>query len=112
MTSVLPRPVDPFLPRLPRDAATTLLACDRKVRSGTTRQCLDVYERSYAFDFAADDCAILDSGCATELSDDDIWPLGADGGGNLYVMRTHGRVAVWFHEGQVLVPHQPTFALL
>ncbi|MFJ7961383.1 hypothetical protein ACIQ62_34330 [Streptomyces sp. NPDC096319] len=97
-----PRPVDPFLARLPRDAATALAAFDRKVRSGTMRQCLDVYEWTYGFDFATNDCTVLDSDYATELGDDDVWSLGADGGGNLYVMRTDGRVAVWFHEEQVL----------
>lgn len=96
------RPVEPFLAQLPRDAATALAAFDRKVRSGAMTQCLDIYDWSYAFDFAANDCTVRDSDYETELSDDDVWSLGADGGGNLYVMRTDGRVAVWFHEEEVL----------
>ncbi|MFF7295985.1 hypothetical protein [Streptomyces sp. NPDC008265] len=96
------RPVEPFLARLPGDAATALAAFDRRVRSGTMRQCLDVHDWSYAFDFAANDCAVLDSDYETELGDEDVWSLGADGGGNLYMMRANGRVAVWFHEEEVL----------
>ncbi|MFB7831077.1 hypothetical protein [Streptomyces sp. NPDC056056] len=96
------RPVEPFLTRLPQHAATALAAFDRRVRSGAMRQCLDVHDWSYAFDFAANGCAVLESDYTTELGDDDVWSLGADGGGNLYVLRTEGRVAVWFHEEEVL----------
>lgn len=96
------RPVAPFLARLPQDAATALAAFDRKVRSGELAGFLDIYDWSYGFGFAANDCSILDSDYETELSDDDVWSLGADGGGNLYVMLTSGRIAVWFHEEEVI----------
>lgn len=65
-------------------------------------QCLDIYDWSYAFDFEANGCQILDSDHETELSDDDVWSIGADGGGNYYVVLTSGRVAVWFHEEEVI----------
>ncbi|MFF0275734.1 hypothetical protein [Streptomyces sp. NPDC004330] len=96
------RPVGPFLGRLPQHAATALAAFDRKVRSGGMRQCLDVFDWSYAFDFAANGCTVLDGDYTTELGDEEVWSLGADGGGNLYVLRTDGRVSVWFHEEEVL----------
>ncbi|MQS38532.1 hypothetical protein [Streptomyces katsurahamanus] len=96
------RPVEPFLAKLPLDAATALAGFDRRVRSGSLPQCLDIYDWSYAFDFKANDCRILDSGYETELSDDDVWSIGADGGGNYYVVLTSGRVAVWFHEEEVI----------
>ncbi|MEU3796028.1 hypothetical protein [Streptomyces fructofermentans] len=63
---------------------------------------LDVYDWSYGFEFGANGCQILDSDYETELSDDDVWSLGADGGGNYYVVLTSGRVAVWFHEEEVI----------
>ncbi|MEU6230356.1 hypothetical protein [Streptomyces sp. NPDC047042] len=97
------RPVEPFLARLPGDAATALAGFDRRVRSGTVPAgFLDIYDWSYAFDFADNDCQILDSDYETELSDDDVWSIGADGGGNYYVVLTNGRVAVWFHEEEVI----------
>ncbi|MFC8349880.1 hypothetical protein [Streptomyces sp. NPDC057280] len=97
------RPVEPFLAKLPRDAATALAGFDRRVRSGTMPAgFLDIYDWSYGFHFAANGCQILDSDYETELSDDDVWSLGADGGGNYYVMLTNGRVAVWFHEEEVI----------
>ncbi|MDG5801510.1 hypothetical protein P9869_02280 [Streptomyces ossamyceticus] len=96
------RPVAPFLARLPRDAATALAAFDRRVRAGTMPRFLDIHDWSYAFDFAANDCRILDSDYETELSDDDVWSVAADGGGNHYVVLTNGRVAVWFHEEEVV----------
>ncbi|MDX3453714.1 hypothetical protein PV396_17430 [Streptomyces sp. ME02-8801-2C] len=97
------RPVEPFLARLPGDAATALAGFDRRVRSGTVPAgFLDIYDWSYGFDFEANDCRILDSDYETELSDDDVWSLGADGGGNYYVVLTNGRVAVWFHEEEVI----------
>lgn len=97
------RPVAPFLVKLPPDAATALAAFDRRVRSGILPGgFLGIYDWSYAFDFAANDCQILDSDYETELSDDDVWSLGADGGGNYYVMLANGRVAVWFHEEEVI----------
>ncbi|MCX5232828.1 hypothetical protein [Streptomyces sp. NBC_00233] len=60
---------------------------------------------SYAFDFAANDCRLLDCDHETELSDDDVWSVGTDGGGDYLVVLTDGRVAVWFHEEEVLEPH-------
>ncbi|WP_045561337.1 hypothetical protein [Streptomyces sp. FxanaA7] len=96
------RPVAPFLTRLPPAAATALAAFDRRVRSGAMPRFLDLYDWSYAFEFAENDAVILDSDYETELSDDDVWSVGCDGGGNYYVVLTDGRVAVWFHEEQVI----------
>ncbi|MER5890126.1 hypothetical protein ABT160_40405 [Streptomyces sp. NPDC001941] len=96
------RPVEPFLARLPPDAASALAAYDRRARAGTLPACLDVHDWSYAFDFAGNDCRILDSDQETELSDDDVFSVGADGGGNYYVVLTSGRVAVWFHEEETI----------
>ncbi|MEU9334923.1 hypothetical protein AB0D49_17405 [Streptomyces sp. NPDC048290] len=96
------RPVAPFLTRLPPTAATALAGYDRRARSGALPQRLDIFDWSYAFDFAGNDCRILDSDYETELSDDDVWSVGADGGGNYYVVLTNGRVAVWFHEEEVV----------
>ncbi|MFI7357022.1 hypothetical protein ACIBTP_24170 [Streptomyces avidinii] len=31
-----------------------------------------------------------------------MWSVGADGGGNCFVVLTDGRVAVWFHEEEVI----------
>lgn len=99
------RPVEPFLAKLPHDAATALAGFDRKVRSGTMAQFLDIYDWSYGFDFEANDAKILDSDYETELSSDDVWSIGCDGGGNYYVVLTSGRVAVWFDEEQVIEAH-------
>ncbi|MGW2050336.1 hypothetical protein ACWCPF_34965 [Streptomyces sp. NPDC001858] len=96
------RPVEPFLAKLPQHAATALAAFDRRVRSGTMADFTDIDDWSYGFDFEANDCDILDSDYATKLSSDDVWSLGADGGGNYYVVLTSGRIAVWFHEEQVI----------
>jgi hypothetical protein len=96
------RTVEPFLAKLPPNAATALASFDRKVRSGTVAQFLDIYDWSYGFEFEANDCRILDSNYETELSSDDVWSIGADGGGNEYVVLTGGRVAVWFHEEEVV----------
>ncbi|MFI6585135.1 hypothetical protein [Embleya sp. NPDC050493] len=96
------RPVEPFLAKLPADAATALAGFDRRVRSGTMAQFLDIHDWSYGFDFDANDCAVLDSDYETELAGDDVWSVGADGGGNYYVVLTSGRVAVWLHEEQVI----------
>ncbi|MHC5905323.1 hypothetical protein ACVNF4_15685 [Streptomyces sp. S6] len=96
------RPVEPFLARLPAAAAHTLAAFDRRVRAGTMPEFLDIHDWSYAFEFAKNDCGILDSDYETELTDDDVWSVGADGGGNYYVVLTNGKVAVWFHEEEVI----------
>ncbi|MVO85445.1 hypothetical protein GPA10_11945 [Streptomyces sp. p1417] len=96
------RPVGPFLTGLPRDAAAALAGFDRRARAGALPEVLDLYDWSYAFDFAGNDCRILDSDHETELTDDDVWSVGADGGGNYYVVLTNGRVAVWFHEEEVI----------
>lgn len=96
------RPVAPFLTRLPPAAATAPAAFDRRVRSGAMARFFDIEDWSYAFEFEENGEAILDSDYETELSDDDVWSLGCDGGGNYYVVLTSGRVAVWFHEEQVI----------
>ncbi|NEA47850.1 hypothetical protein [Streptomyces sp. SID10815] len=96
------RPVEPFLARLPAGSATALAGFDRRVRSGAVPASLDIHDWSYGFDFAANDCRILDCDYETELGDDDVWSVGADGGGNYYVVLTSGRVAVWFHEEEVI----------
>ena len=99
------RPIEPFLERLPAPAAAALAAFDRRVRSGELPEFLDIDDWSYGFDFAANDCGILDSDYETALTDDDVYSIGADGGGNLYVVLTTGQVAVWFHEEEVLEGH-------
>lgn len=99
------RPVVPFLAKLPRAAATALAGFDRRVRSGAMPQVLDIHDWSYGFEFGANDCRILDSDYETELSDEDVWSVGADGGGNYYVVLASGRVGVWFHEEEVIEPH-------
>ncbi|MFC9996676.1 hypothetical protein [Nocardia sp. NPDC127526] len=96
------RPVAPFLDRLTPSDAAALSALDRRVRSGRFPQFLDMFDWSYGFDFAENDCSILDSDYTTELTDDDVYTIGADGGGNLYAVLTNGQVAVWFHEEEVL----------
>ncbi|MGW1738186.1 hypothetical protein ACWCPQ_05185 [Nocardia sp. NPDC001965] len=96
------RPVEPFLERLDPATASALAGFDRRVRSGTMPQFLDIYDWSYGFGFAANDCGLLDSDYRTELTDDDVYTIGADGGGNLYTVLTDGQVAIWFHEEEVL----------
>ncbi|WP_433755451.1 hypothetical protein [Nocardia sp. CA-135398] len=96
------RSVAPFLARLAPTDAAALAAFDRRVRSGKLPQFLDVFDWSYGFDFAGNDCGITDSDYTTALTDDDVYSIGADGGGNLYVVLTNGQVAVWFHEEEVL----------
>ncbi|WP_405497681.1 hypothetical protein [Nocardia sp. NBC_00511] len=96
------RPVAPFLARLAPADAAALEAFDRRVRSGDLAEFLDIFDWSYGFDFAGNDCGILDSDYETQLSDDDVYSIGADGGGNLYVVLTNGQVAVWFHEEEVV----------
>ncbi|MEU1521357.1 hypothetical protein ABZ413_04030 [Nocardia rhamnosiphila] len=96
------RPVEPFLERLDPTAAAALAGFDRRVRSGTMPQFLDIYDWSYGFGFAANRCGLLDSDYRTELTDDDVYTVGADGGGNLYTLLTSGQVAIWFHEEEVL----------
>ncbi|NKY25006.1 hypothetical protein [Nocardia gamkensis] len=96
------RPVAPFLERLAPSNAAALAAFDRRVRSGRMPQFLDIHSWSYGFDFAGNDCAIRDSDYETELTDDDVYSIGADGGGNLYVVLTNGQIAIWFHEEEVV----------
>jgi hypothetical protein len=95
------RPVGPFLDRLPPAAAAALAAFDQRVRAGRVPEALDIADWSYGFDFAGNGCGILDSDYETELSDD-VFSIGADGGGNYYVVLTNGQVAVWFHEEEVI----------
>lgn len=96
------RPVTSFLQRLAPASATALAAFDRTVRSGRMPQFLDVHDWSYGFDFAGNGRAIVDSDYETELADDDVYSIGADGGGNLYVVLPTGQIAIWFHEEEVL----------
>ncbi|MFI6164029.1 hypothetical protein ACIA59_29260 [Micromonospora haikouensis] len=96
------RPVAPMLDRLPPPAATALAAFDQRVRSGRMPQFLDIYDWSYGFDFAGNDCGILDADYETVLTDDDVYSIGADGGGNLHVMLANGQVGLWFHEEEVV----------
>ncbi|UGT68440.1 hypothetical protein LTT66_35770 [Nocardia gipuzkoensis] len=96
------RPVTSFLERLAPADAAALAAFDRRVRSGRMPQFLDIYSWSYGFDFAANDCGIRDSDYETELTDDDVYSIGADGGGNLYVVLTTGQIGIWFHEEEVV----------
>ncbi|WP_327006636.1 hypothetical protein OHA72_04760 [Dactylosporangium sp. NBC_01737] len=71
------RPVEPFLARLPQDAAAALAAFDRRVRSCVLPWVVDVSDHSYGFDFAGNDCEILDSDYATHLTDD-VWSVEED----------------------------------
>ncbi|MFJ3666787.1 hypothetical protein ACIPSE_10075 [Streptomyces sp. NPDC090106] len=97
------RPVEPFLSKLSPEAATALAGFDRRVRSGALPGgFLDIHDWSYGFDFEANGCQVLDSDYETELPADDVWSLGADGGGNYYVVLPNGRIAVWFHEEEVI----------
>ncbi|MQY31367.1 hypothetical protein [Nocardia aurantia] len=96
------RSVEPFLARLAPDDAAALAALDRRVRSGALPLFLDVFDWSYGFDFAGNDCRILDSDYETELTDDDVYSIGADGDGNYFCVLTTGEIAVWFHEEEVL----------
>ncbi|WP_431976641.1 hypothetical protein [Micromonospora haikouensis] len=96
------RPVAPMLDRLPPTAATALAAFDQRVRSGRMPQFLDIYDWSYGFDFAGNDCGILDADYETTLTDDDVYSIGADGGGNLHVVLATGQVGLWFHEEEVV----------
>ncbi|MFJ6194917.1 hypothetical protein [Micromonospora sp. NPDC092111] len=96
------RSVAPMLDRLPPATAAALAALDRRVRSGRMPQFLDMYHWSYGFDFAGNDCRILEADYETELTDDDVYSIGADGGGNLYVVLTDGQVGFWFHEEEVV----------
>lgn len=95
-------PVAPFLARLPPDAAAALAAFDRRARSGAMAEFMDIDEDVYGFDFYANDCQILDTDYETQIPGEDIWSLAADGGGNHYVVLPSGRVAVWFHEEEVI----------
>ncbi|MEV0358637.1 hypothetical protein AB0H71_21540 [Nocardia sp. NPDC050697] len=96
------RPVEPFLAKLAPSDAAALAAYDRRVRAGTLPDILDIADWSYGFGFAANDCGLLDSDYSTEVADEDVYTVGADGGGNLYTVLTNGQVAVWFHEEEVL----------
>ncbi|XVU26685.1 hypothetical protein ACQPZJ_06430 [Actinoplanes sp. CA-054009] len=96
------RPLAPFLARLAPSDAAALTALDRRVRSGTMPDFCDMADWSYGFDFAENECGILDSDYETQLTDDDVYSVGADGGGNYYVVLTNGQVAVWFHEEEVI----------
>ena len=66
------KPVAPFLDRLPPAAAAALAAFDQRVRAKRIPETLDISDWSYAFDFAGNECGILDSDYETELTDDDV----------------------------------------
>ncbi|MFE9787710.1 hypothetical protein ACFYO7_20245 [Nocardia salmonicida] len=65
------RSVEPFLEKLGPVDAAALAAFDRRVRSGRLPQFLDIFDWSYAFDFAGNGCKILDADYTTELTDED-----------------------------------------
>ncbi|OXR45629.1 hypothetical protein B7C42_01921 [Nocardia cerradoensis] len=96
------RSATPFLARLAPADAAALAALDTQVRSGVMPQFLDIFDWSYGFDFAGNECGILDADYTTELTDADVFSVGADGGGNLFCVLTNGQVALWFHEEEVL----------
>ncbi|MBL7260480.1 hypothetical protein [Paractinoplanes lichenicola] len=96
------RPVEPFLARLSPADAAALAAFDRRVRSGSMPAFLDIADWVYGFDYAENECGILDSDYETELTDDDLWTVAADGSGSHYVVLTNGQVAIWFHEEEVI----------
>jgi hypothetical protein len=96
------RSIDHLLDRLPPAGATALAGFDRRVREGRIPDVFDIADWSYGFGFAANDCTILDADYETELTDDDVFTIAADGGGNLWTVLANGQVAVWFHEEEVL----------
>ncbi|MDI1460755.1 hypothetical protein QEZ54_07245 [Catellatospora sp. KI3] len=100
------RAVEPFLSRLPSGAAASLAAFDRRVRSGSMADFLDIADWSYGFDFTANECDLLDADyTTTTVSGDDVWSIGADGSGSYHVVLASGQVALWFHEEQVIEGH-------
>ncbi|MEV6348397.1 hypothetical protein [Actinoplanes sp. NPDC051851] len=88
------RPVTDFLQLLPSADAAALAAFDTLVRSGRLAQFMDVYDWSYGFDFAANDCAVHGA--------EHVWALAADGSSNLYVVLPDGSIRIWFHEEETL----------
>jgi hypothetical protein len=96
------RSIEHLLDRLPPAGAAALAGFDRRVREGRIPALFDIAEWSYGFAFAAGGCRILDSDYETELTDDDVFTIAADGGGNLWTVLANGQVAVWFHEEEVL----------
>ncbi|GAB0104254.1 hypothetical protein JMUB6875_32280 [Nocardia sp. JMUB6875] len=99
------RSVTPFLDLLDPEEAAALAAFDRRVRSGRMPQFLDIFDWSYGFDFAGNDCGIIDQDYETHLTDDEVYSIGADGSGNLFVVLDNGEVAVWLHEEFVVEGH-------
>ncbi|WP_436533775.1 hypothetical protein [Actinoplanes sp. HUAS TT8] len=87
-------PVEPFLTLLPEPDAAALAAFDQRVRSGSMPQFADIYDWSYGFDFAANDCSVHNA--------DTVFSLAADGSSNLYVVLPDGQVGLWFHEEEVI----------
>ncbi|HWS36560.1 MAG TPA: hypothetical protein VN408_27970 [Actinoplanes sp.] len=96
------RSIDHLTGRLPASGAAALAAFDQRVRAGAIPGVFEIADWSYGFDFAGNECSILDSDYETEVSDDDVFSLAADGGGNLWTLLVNGQVAVWFHEEGVL----------
>ncbi|GAA1591186.1 hypothetical protein [Actinoplanes couchii] len=96
------RPIDYLVGRLPASGAAALAAFDQRVRAGAIPDVFEIADWSYAFGFAANECEILDSDYETEVADDDVFSLVADGSGNLWTLLANGQVALWFHEEYVL----------
>jgi hypothetical protein len=96
------RTVEHLLDRLPPAGAAALTGFDRRVRAGRIPAVFDIADWSYGFAFAANDCGITDGVDDAELTDDDVFTIAADGGGNLWTVLPNGQVAVWFHEEEVL----------
>lgn len=87
-------PVEPFLALLPATHTTALAAFDQRVRSGKMPQFADVYDWSYGFDLAANDCSVQDF--------EHVYSLAADGTSNLYVVLPDGQVGIWLHEEEIV----------
>jgi hypothetical protein len=96
------RSIGHLLDRLPPAGAVALSGFDRRVREGRIPDPFDIAYWSYGFGFAVNGCKIRDADHKTELTDDDVFTIAADGGGNLWTVLANGQVAVWFHEEEVL----------
>jgi hypothetical protein len=96
------RSIGHLLDRLSPAGVAALTGFDRRVREGRVPAVFDIADWSYGFSFAANGCRVLDSDYETELTDDDVFTVAADGGGNLWTVLAGGQVAVWFHEEEVL----------
>ena len=83
-------------------AARALAGWDELARAGTIP---DVYRFEqgdrYGFDFAAAGVPVFVGGTNVAA---DVWALGHDGGGNVYLVTTSGAVRIWNHETYALEP--------